>query len=120
MTQPPSLLVSGKRRHWKKLENSSEFQALAHIFLRDDNFETVNSAGDERLYWLYNGSPKESLDELRYRLFCSKVVTGTTCVHIHSLCPTSSAALFHSLRVDFQLQEWLGDKLTANSVRLET
>ena len=65
----------------------------------------------ERLYWLYNGSSKESLDELRYRLFCSKVVTGTTCVHIHSLS-TTSAALFHSLRVDFQVQEWQGDKLT--------
>ena len=113
VTQPPSLLVSGKRWHWeKKLENGSEFQALAHIFLRDDDFETVKSAGERAFVLLYNGSPKESLDELRYRLFCSMVVTGTTCVQIHSLSPTSSAALFHSLRVDFQVQEWLGDKLT--------
>jgi 5'-3' exonuclease len=102
----------GKVVALKKLKNSPEFQVLAHIFLRDNSFETVESAGERALVLLYNGSPKESLDELRYRLFCSKVAVGTTCVQVHTLPPTSAAARIHSLRVYFQVQEWLGNKLT--------
>ena len=58
---------------------------------------------------MYGGNPSESLDSLRYRLFCSKVAVGTTFVQVHTLPPTSAAARFHSLRVYLQVQEWLGN-----------
>ena len=84
-------------------------QRAAHVFLQKVSMETVQSAGEKVLVMMYGGNPSESLDALRYRLFCSKVAVGTTFVQVHTLPPTSAAARFHSLRVYLQVQEWLGN-----------
>ena len=102
----------GKAVAWKKMKTNPEMQALAATFLRDDSIDSIQLAGEKMFVLLYNGNAGESLDELRYRLFCSKVAVGTTFVQVHTLPPTSAAARFHSFRVYFQVQEWLGGKLS--------
>ena len=87
-------------------------QAAAQAFLQEASSETVQSAREKALVILYGGNSSESLDALRYRLFCSKVAVGTTFVQVHTLPPTSAAARFHSLRVYLQVQEWLGNRRT--------
>ena len=57
---------------------------------------------------VYNGTPGESLDSLRYKRFCEKVATTTMCIRPQTLPPTSAAAKYHSLRVYYQIQEWKG------------
>ena len=84
-------------------------QRAAQAFLQEVRLETVQSAGEKVLVMMYGGNPSESLDALRYRLFCSKVAVGTTFVQVHTLPPTSTAARFHSLRVNLQVHEWLGN-----------
>lgn len=96
----------------KELRNNLQLQTLAEVFLQDNaTLEDILSAGEKALVLLYNGSSREGLDELRYRLFCSKVAVGTTFVQIHTLPPTSAAARFHSMRVYLQVQEWMGLKV---------
>ncbi|CAC5355488.1 unnamed protein product [Mytilus coruscus] len=41
------------------------------------------------------------------RKFLNKVSTGTACVQVYTLPPTSDAARFHSLRVYLQSQTWI-------------
>ena len=48
-------------------------QTAAHVFLQEVSMETVQSAGEKVLVMMFGGNPSESLDALRYRLFCSKV-----------------------------------------------
>ncbi|KAK7088302.1 hypothetical protein V1264_022235 [Littorina saxatilis] len=96
----------------KELRNNLQLQTLAEVFLQDNaTLQDILSAGEKALVLLYNGSSREGLDELRYRLFCSKVAVGTTFVQIHTLPPTSAAARFHSMRVYLQVQEWMGLKV---------
>ena len=102
----------GKAAALKKLKNCAQIQAAAQAFLQEASSETVQSAGGKALVILYGGNSSESLDALRYRLFCSKVAVGTTFVQVHTLPPTSAAARFHSLRVYLQVQEWLGNRRT--------
>ena len=40
--------------------------------------------------------------------FCQKVTTGTSFVQPECLPPTSAAAVYHSLRVYHQVQQWRG------------
>ncbi|KAK7088764.1 hypothetical protein V1264_022644 [Littorina saxatilis] len=102
----------GKAASMKKLRNNLQLQTLAEVFLQDNaTLEDILSAGEKALVLLYNGSSREGLDELRYRLFCSKVAVGTTFVQVHTLPPTSAAARFHSMRVYLQVQEWMGLKV---------
>ena len=55
---------------------------------------------------MYNGTPGESLDFLRYKRFCEKAATNTMCIQPQTLPPTSAAAKYHNLCVYFQIQEW--------------
>ena len=51
----------------------------------------------------------QTLDELRYKRFTSKVISSCSSVQVQSLPPTSDAAAFHSLRVFYQTQLWMGN-----------
>ena len=99
----------GKATALKKLKSCPQMQTVAHVFLQEVSIETVQSAGEKVLVMMYGGNPSESLDALRYRLFCSKVAVGTTFVQVHTLPPTSVVARFHSLIVYLLVQEWLGN-----------
>ena len=57
---------------------------------------------------LYNGRSDESLDLLQYSRFCQKITTGTSFVQVECLPPTSTAAVYHSLKVYHQVQQWRG------------
>lgn len=94
------------------MKTSPEMQTLSHVFLVDDNLTKIQSAVERMFVMLYNGIAGQSLDDLRYRLFCLKVAVGTTFLQVHTLPPTSATVRFHSLRGYFQVQEWLGGKLS--------
>ena len=49
---------------------------------------------------------EEILDTLRYSRFCQKIKTRTSFVQLECLPPTSTAAVYHSLRVYHQVQQW--------------
>ena len=51
---------------------------------------------------------EEILDSLRYSRFCQKIKTRTSLVQLECLPPTSTAAVYHSLRVYHQVQQWRG------------
>jgi aryl-phospho-beta-D-glucosidase BglC (GH1 family) len=53
---------------------------------------------------LYGGVPSESLNVLRYKKFANKVVTSKEVIQIHTLPPTTEAAVYQSLRVYYQVQ----------------
>ena len=68
----------------------------------------ISTAGEQALVILYNGTPVESLDSLRYKCFYEKVSMNTSCIHPQTLPPTLAAAKYHSLHVYFQILEWKG------------
>lgn len=70
--------------------------------------KNVVAAGEKALVCLYYGKSEEGLDSLRYRLYCENVATNTSQVQPQSLPLTSAAAMYHSIRVYFQVQQWKG------------
>ncbi|XP_070180366.1 uncharacterized protein [Littorina saxatilis] len=103
----------GKRTALGKLKNCEEFRTLANKFAQPPETitpEEVIQAGEKMLILLYDGTA-ESLDDLRYKTFSTKVATASTYLQVHSLPPTSAAAKYHSLRVYHQAQEWFGSTL---------
>ena len=99
----------GKPAAIRKLLTNSLQRKQSRVFLQQNiTPAAIIEAGEKSLVNLYGGKQSETLDELRYRLFCSKVAVGTQCIQIHTLPPTSAAAKHHSLRVYYQVQEWVG------------
>ena len=100
----------GKPAALKKLLKLQEMKEVAVTFLRNEDvtLDTIVSVGEKALSILYVGRANQTLDDLRNQSFCTKVAVGTSFVQTHTLPPTSSNAKFHSLRVYFQVQEWLG------------
>ena len=97
----------------KKFKSSKHFQQQAKVFCSGSSTpKDIYAAGEQALVCLYNGKLGESLDSLRYKRFCEKVATNTSCIHPQTLPPTSAAAKYHNLRVYLQVQIWKGsDKL---------
>ena len=60
---------------------------------------------------LYSGNPQFGISVLRYEKFCVKVATSTVPVQPSTLPPTSASVKYHSLRVYYQVQEWLGGEM---------
>ena len=65
-------------------------------------------AGERALVSLYGGAKEEGLDVLRYRWFCDNISKGTSHVEPRTLPPTSEAAMYHSLRVYYNVMYWKG------------
>ena len=83
------------------------FRQTCDIFQRTNSKKTdIVAAGEKALVCLYNGHNGESLDLLQHRRFCEKVATNKACVQPSGLPPTSASALFHSMRVYYQVNEW--------------
>ena len=99
----------GKGTSLKKFKSSKHFQEQAKVFaIESVTPKDISAAGEQVLVNVYNGTPEESLDSLRYKCFCEKVATTTVCIYPQTLPPTSAAAKYHSLRVYYQIQEWKG------------
>ncbi|KAL8561256.1 hypothetical protein ACOMHN_047112 [Nucella lapillus] len=101
----------GMRGVLNRFKKSVQLREEAVAFTKDPDDmspEKVIEAGEKMLIILYDGTAK-SLDELRFKMFCTKVATGTVFLKVHSLPPTSAAAKNHSLRVYYQVQEWLSN-----------
>ena len=65
------------------------------------------------MFWsrvaIYSGKKGDKLDKLRYQKYCEKVLKTCFYVETKILTPTQSAAKFHSNRVYYQVQTWLGN-----------
>ena len=75
----------------------------------------VASAGEKFLLSIYNAPKKaETLDDLRFEFYkrrVKKTLTSKTGFELRSLPPTSDSAKYHSYRVYYQVQLWLGNNL---------
>jgi len=60
---------------------------------------------------LYDGSDAENMNRLRYKSFTSKVITNSSSIQVQTLPPTTDAAAQHSLRVFYQTQVWMGNRV---------
>jgi len=96
---------------FSKLEQD-RFAQLAEVFCcPDSSEECIIEAGNGVFMSLYNGKADETMNEMRYRKFNDKTKGFTSAVNSKMLPPTEAAAKFHSLRVYYQVQEWMQNKL---------
>lgn len=73
--------------------------------------EEIKNAGERALIQLYSSSSDcASLDELRKKKFQGKVIKSLRSVDVKDLPPTSDSAKYHSFRVYYQTQVWLGNR----------
>ncbi|EDO39052.1 predicted protein [Nematostella vectensis] len=100
----------GKGLSLKMLTSDVTFRQQADIFHQADaaKNDIAAAAGETALLCLYKGLKDETLDSLRYARFCQKISTGNTQVRPESLPQISAAAIYHSLRVYHQVQQWRG------------
>jgi hypothetical protein len=98
----------GKRAALKKFMDSQTLKELRDVFLKISQMEDIIKSGERIITNLYRGVPSESLNVLRYKKFATKVATSKEVIQIHTLPPTSKAAVYHDLRVYYQDQIWIG------------
>ena len=99
----------GKGLALKKVQKELYFKTQIEILSKDTlNMVEVENAGERALACLYGGKRNETLDELRLRKFTEKVATSASSVQVQTLPPTSDAAKYHSRRVYYQAQVWMG------------
>ena len=98
------LFSIGKGVPLKKFEDDI-FKTQAYIFSNSgESRESIIKAGEKAIVCLYNGQSDDSLDHLRFVRWTQKTTSCTSQVKVESLLPTSHAAIYHSLRVYFQVQ----------------
>lgn len=85
---------------------------LAKFLVSSATQDDIINAGESALVKLLGGKPGQSLNDLRYKKFCERVTNGKSFVEPKSLPPTSAAAAQHSLRVYYQVQEWVNPSNT--------
>ena len=72
----------GKGTSLKKFKSSKHFQEQAKVSaVGSATLKDISAAGEQVLVNVYNGTPGESLDSLRYKHFCEKVATNTMCIY---------------------------------------
>ena len=94
----------GMRAALKKFMDSQTLKTLGDVFLKISQMEDIIKSGERIITNLYGGVPSESLNVLRYKKFANKVVTSKEVIQIHTLPPTTEAAVYQSLRVYYQVQ----------------
>jgi hypothetical protein len=99
----------GKRAALKKFMDSQKLKELGDVFMKIFQMEDIIKSGERIITNMYGGVPSESLNVLRYKQFASKFATGKEVIQIHTLPPTTEAAVYHSLRVYYQAQIWIGE-----------
>ena len=68
----------------------------------------IADAGEKILCLLCGGSIDDSVNELRYNIFCQKASTSKTAITPESLPPTIDAAFYHTCRAYHRVQVWIG------------
>lgn len=73
--------------------------------------EEIKNAGERALIQVHSSSSDcASLDELRKKKLQGKVIKSLRSVDVKDLPPTSDSAKYHSFRVYYQTQVWLGNR----------
>ena len=105
------LFKIGKGKPLEKLNSCLLFkeQALTFCSPTMPDRATVIDAGVKSIALLYGGKPGEHLDRVRARKFKKATLTSITEVEVKNLPPTPDAAKYHSLRVFYQVRNWIGD-----------
>ncbi|KAK7107019.1 hypothetical protein V1264_015007 [Littorina saxatilis] len=81
----------GKSAVMKRVLKDAEFCQKGDVFNQSSTRKAVFKAGEEVMVSMYNGKAGEKLNDFRYRLFCSKVATGTSFIQVHTLPPTADS-----------------------------
>lgn len=76
--------------------------------------EEIIIAGEQAMVLLFKGKAGQKLNALRYQKFKEKIVTETSNVVAKRLPPTEAATSYHSLRVFYQIQMWMGQNKKLN------
>ena len=104
----------GKGVILKQLKTSLYFHNQAKVFNDTQSAQQqIVAAGENALVIIYGGKVGDTLNKFRLIKFCQKVGSSTSTVQPQTLLPTSNAALYHSLHVYHQVQEWKGNKVCA-------
>lgn len=97
-----------------KLNSCDAFLREAKIFSQNQaTHDMIEKAGTKIFLNLYSAKDGETLDTLRYRLFCEKANKSSSHVRPEQLPPTNSAAKNHSYRVYHQICAWKNIHLNA-------
>lgn len=106
-----ALFNQGKLKFLKVLQKNNDLQPVIDAF-KDPHAhqDEIAEAGNVFLMALYGKGHETSLNDLRYRQYVSSSYKSKT--NIASLPPTEAAARQHSLRVYFQVQQWLSGQTT--------
>ena len=93
----------------QKLEHKP-FLACAAVFGTDAPKSHIIKAGQDAVAVLYGAEAGTNLDILRYKRFREKTASARASpVDVRTLPPTSAAAQEHSLRVNLQVKQWMGE-----------
>jgi hypothetical protein len=88
----------GKLQSLKKFINNPSLNEMASVFFISGDSkpakEDIASAGESIICILFSGMDGESLDQLLYRKFITKVVACKSSIQVHELPPTISANCF--------------------------
>ena len=107
-----SIFGIGKGLSIRAFNKSEQFQQCASVFCDESSSkEQVCEAGEKALIIMYNGKEEIALDEVRYNIFCEKLVSAKTQIRPEAIPPTSAAAKFHSMRVYCQVMMWKGREI---------
>ncbi len=68
----------------------------------------VATAGEKAMLMICGAGNEKTLDELRHSKFITKTASGVSAVQVCTIPPTSAAMKYHSWRVYFQVQDWIG------------
>ena len=72
--------------------------------------EQIVATGERALAILYNRKD-DDLDQMRYSMFCDKLISSKTQIKPEVLPPTSLAAKYHSMRVFCQVMQSKGREI---------
>jgi len=101
----------GKPSVLKLFQKKPSFRGFCEKFLAATTTSSIVQCGESLMLALYYGSDSENLNRLRYKSFTSKVITNSS-VQVQTLPPTfTDAADQHSLRVFYQTQVWMGNRV---------
>lgn len=105
----------GKGTALKKAQTDSYFRQQANVFSKANRrAQDIRDAGEKAFVCLYGGRQNEGLDIIRIGKFGSKVAKSRAIVQVQNLPPTPDAAKYHSYRVYYQVQEWMGNAAAMN------
>ena len=106
-----SLYGIGKGLSLKPFMHKEQFKQQAITFSNElSSKEQIVAAGQRALAILYNGKD-DDLDQMRYSMFCDKLVSSKKQVKPEVLPPTSSTEKYHSMRVFCQVTQWKGREI---------